>query len=148
MTKGWATAALAVVAALLVGAGLWLGGGPDQARKERRDRQRLDDLTVLQALVGCLARANHDQLPERLTPSPQCNWPAELKDPFTGQPYRYAVTGPNSYRLCADFETPAPAEGRSGPFTRDKDGCIGRLHVPPPQATEPSPGPAPMPQPG
>ena len=130
MTKGWATAALAVVAAALVGAGLLLSGGPDQARKERRDRQRLDDLVALEPLVDCLANANRGQLPDRLAPGPQCNWPAGLEDPFTGQPYRYARTGPRSYRLCAGFETPPPDGDRFGPFMRDAEGCIGRLYVP------------------
>lgn len=131
MTKGWATAALAFAAVALVGAGLLLSGGPDQARKERRDRQRLDDLVALKALVDCLANANRGQLPDRLADSTQCSWPARLDDPFTGQPYRYAPTGPRSYRLCAGFETPPPGGERFGPFMRDAEGCIGRLYVPP-----------------
>ena len=36
MTKGWATAAIVLIAALAIGAGLALTGGPGQARKERR----------------------------------------------------------------------------------------------------------------
>ena len=130
MTKGWATAALAAVAALLVGAGLLISGGPDQARKERRDRQRLDDLVALEALVDCLANANRGQLPDRLVPNAQCSWSAALDDPFTGQPYRYVATGLRSYRLCAGFETPPPDRERFGPFMRDAEGCIGRLNVP------------------
>lgn len=130
MTKGWATAALAAVAALLVVAGLLISGGPDQARKERRDRQRLDDLVALEALVECLANANRGQLPDQLAPSAQCSWSAALDDPFTGQPYRYAPTGLRSYRLCAGFETPPPNRERFGPFMRDDEGCIGRLYVP------------------
>ena len=36
MTKGWAAIALAVIAAIVIGAGLVLTGGPTEARKERR----------------------------------------------------------------------------------------------------------------
>ena len=143
MTKGWATAALAAVAALLVGAGLILSGGPDQARKERRDRQRLDDLTVLQALVTCLANAEQGQLPDQLAPSPQCDWPAGLEDPLTGEPYRYAPTGPRSYRLCAGFETPPPGSSQFGGFMRDADGCVDRLYIPPRQSRRPAEIPLP-----
>lgn len=56
MTKGWAAIALAVIAAIVIGAGLVLTGGPAEARKERRDRERDSDLTALTELVDCLAR--------------------------------------------------------------------------------------------
>ena len=39
-TRGWATAAIAVLAAAAVGGGLALSGGPGQGRKERRDEAR------------------------------------------------------------------------------------------------------------
>mgnify|MGYP003458979147 CR=1 FL=1 len=130
MIKGWPAMALTVVAAIAIGAGLALTGGPGQARKERRDQQRADDLSTLAGLVECLAGTNRGQLPDRLAVTLQCDWQAALNDPYTGQPYRYEATGPRSYRLCAGFETPPPDRERFGPFMRDAEGCIGRLYVP------------------
>ena len=66
MIKGWPAMALTVVAAIAIGAGLALTGGPGQARKERRDQQRADDLSTLAGLVECLAGTNRGQLPDRL----------------------------------------------------------------------------------
>ena len=132
MTKGWATVALLTVAAIVIGAGLALTGGPGQARKERRDQQRADDLSTLAGLVECLAGTNRGQLPDRLAVTLQCDWQAALNDPYTGQPYRYEATGPRSYRLCADFETPPPGTRR--PWGRDANGCIGRQYAPSPKS--------------
>ena len=132
MTKGWATVALLTVAAIVIGAGLALTGGPGQARKERRDQQREDDLGALVGLVDCLAGTNRGQLRDRLAVTPQCDWQAALDDPLTGQPYRYEPTGPRSYRLCADFETPPPETRR--PWGRDAKGCLGRQYAPSPQS--------------
>lgn len=132
MTKGWATMALVAVAAIAVGAGLALTGGPGQARMERRDQQRENDLGTLAGLVDCLAATNRGQLPDRLAATPQCDWKSALDDPYTGRPYRYERIGPRSYRLCADFETPPPVA--RGPWGRDAEGCIGRLNVLSPQS--------------
>ena len=38
--KGWATIAIALLAAAALGGGLALSGGPGQGRKERRDEAR------------------------------------------------------------------------------------------------------------
>lgn len=132
MIKGWPAMALTVVAAIAIGAGLALTGGPGQARKERRDQQRADDLSTLAGLVECLAGTNCGQLPDRLAVTLQCDWQAALNDPYTGQPYRYEATGPRSYRLCADFETPPPGTRR--PWGRDANGCIGRQYAPSPKS--------------
>lgn len=128
MIKGWATIAIALLAAAAVVAGLALTGGPGHARKERRDRERESDLANLGRLVVCLARENGDRLPETLATTPQCDWQVRLADPFTGAPYRYEVTGPRSYRLCAGFELPQPP--RSGPWDRDAAGCSTRSFIP------------------
>ena len=125
--KGWAAIAQAVIAAIVIGAGLALTGGPVEARKERRDRERESDLATLTGLVDCLAQENRGQLPDRLAPTSECDWQSDLADPFTGQPYRYERTGPRGYRLCAGFETPPP--DTRGPWGRDHDGCISRQYI-------------------
>ncbi len=132
MTKGWATAAIVLIAALAIGAGLALTGGPGQARKERRDKQRENDLNMLARLVDCMATENRGQLPDALAPAPQCNWQVQLNDPFTKQPYRYQVTSPRSYQLCATFETVPPKMRRL--YLRDADGCVRREYDPPRQS--------------
>ncbi|CAM3230301.1 hypothetical protein SAMN04488021_1297 [Paracoccus aminovorans] len=127
-SRGWPALVIGLLAALAVGAGLVLTGGPSEARKERRDRQRDSDLSALAGLVRCLAEHDHRRLPQVLAPTPDCDWQARLQDPFTGKPYRYEVTGPRSYRLCADFELP---EDRP-PGLRDRDaaGCVSREYLP------------------
>ncbi|WP_313351604.1 hypothetical protein [Paracoccus sp. (in: a-proteobacteria)] len=128
MTKGWATLAIALLAVVAIVAGLVLTGGPGQARKERRDRERESDLSHLSRLVGCLARENGNRLPESVRTTPGCDWQLRLADPFTGAPYHYEVTGPRSYLLCAGFELPQrPPHGLSD---RDESGCIARVFIP------------------
>lgn len=132
-SRGWPAILIAVLAALAIGAGLTLTGGPGQARQERRDQSRESDLSRLAVLVRCLAEAGGRRLPDRLESTPDCNWQVQLNDRFTGKPYRYEVIGPRRYRLCADFELP---ENRP-PDLRDRDdaGCVSRDYVPGPAAT-------------
>lgn len=132
-SRGWPAILIMVLAALAVGAGLVLTGGPGQARQERRDRQRDGDLANLSLLVRCLADLNGRHLPERLETTPDCDWQPRLNDPGTGKPYRYQVTGPNSYRLCADFEL--PDNSPPGPRSRDAEGCVSRDYLPGPRGT-------------
>lgn len=130
-SRGWPAVLIALLAALAIGAGLLLTGGPGTARQERRDQSRESDLSDLSLLVRCLADANGRRLPERLEITPDCDPQARLNDPFTGTPYRYAVIGPRRYRLCADFELP---ENRA-PGLRDRDaaGCVSRDYLPRPR---------------
>ena len=131
MTKGWATAALALLALLAVVAGLIVTGGPVQARKERRDAERESDLHNLAQWVFCIARSRADRLPESLdVQAPDCDWQPRRQDPFTSQPYRYELLGPRQFRLCAGFELP-PAP-RPGPGGRDAAGCLRQEYLPAP----------------
>ncbi len=134
-TRGWPALAIALLAALAVAGGLFLTGGPAEARKERRDRQRDGDLAALVGLVRCLAEHDGDRLPGKLAPSPDCDWVGELQDPLTGQPYRYLVTGPHGYRLCADFEL--PEDRPPGLRDRDAEGCVSREYLPKPALPDP-----------
>lgn len=130
ISRGWPALLITLLAALAIGIGLALTGGPGTARQERRDQSREADLSRLAVLVRCLADANGRRLPERLQPSPDCAGQARLQDPFSGAPYRYQVIGPRRYRLCADFELP---EDRPRELAdRDAGGCVSRDYVPSP----------------
>lgn len=136
MHKGWAAWLIAALAMVAVALGLYLTGGPDRARKEKRDREREQDLISLANWVDCLA-AEQGGLPARLQADPQCDWTLRTADPFTDVPYRYEVVAPRRYRLCAVFDLPPlRPDTRWG---RDAQGCITRDFIPHPgaQATIP-----------
>ena len=129
-SRGWSALAICLLAALAISAGLAVIGGPSEARKERRDRKRDDDLSDLTMLVRCLAEADGKRLPARLVPGGACPWQGALTDPLTGHPYRYQVTGPRSYLLCADYERP---EDRAPALRRhDVQGCVQGHYLPSP----------------
>lgn len=128
MPRGWPAMAIATLAVIAILGGLLLIGGPEQARKERRDQQRHADLAAMTGLVRCLADRNGGQLPQTLAAEPDCNGQIRMTDPGGGAPYRYQVTGPDSYQLCADFEL--PQERRIGWMDRDADGCVRREYRP------------------
>lgn len=113
-------AGLAVVAVVL---GLMLTGGPGYARKQARDVQREQDLMQIANWVTCLANET-GKLPKVLAASPGCNWRLRDGDPQGGTAYRYEVTGPNAFQLCASFELPPVRPGDR--WGRDAQGCIHR----------------------
>lgn len=123
MPRGLVTWAIALVALAAVLLGLALVGGPDHARQQDRDRQRDQDLAQLASWAICLANET-GALPQVLAPSPACDWRVPDADPRTGAAYRYQVTGPNAFRLCADYELPPPRPGDR--WARDAQGCLGR----------------------
>jgi hypothetical protein len=93
-------AVAAVVGA--IGVGLYIVGRPADQRIRRIDEHRTQDLTYLRDGVARYAEA-HKRLPESLqevTGFPD----ASRRDPVTGQPYGYRVTGDATYDVCADFE--------------------------------------------
>ena len=123
--QGWASMAIAGLAAGLVIAGLALGGGPMQARKERRDQTRLDDLNRLAAHVTCLSRDGDGRvMPTDLDETKGCPGPVPLTDPYTGAAYRFEPVDADHFRLCAGFELP-PVQRRGAWQERDGD-CITR----------------------
>lgn len=139
--KGWATAAIAILAAAAVGGGLALSGGPMKGRMERHDMDREQDLRRLSAQVRCLADEASGVLPEKVVTTGSCPDEVRLEDPFTGEPYRYEVIDARSYRLCAGFELPFDSRRRIwGDFERDSQaGCLV-WHLPP-ERTLPEPAP-------
>ncbi|HWL57555.1 MAG TPA: hypothetical protein VNQ78_12915 [Paracoccus sp. (in: a-proteobacteria)] len=123
MAKGWTTIAIGAVSAVAIVLGLLVAGGPGHARKQKRDAQREQDLVAMASWVDCLARQS-GSLPAVLAPAEQCPWTERLADPYSQEPYRYSVTGPHSYSLCANFELPPqrPADR----WRRNAEGCISR----------------------
>ncbi|HTA73238.1 MAG TPA: hypothetical protein VK733_03145 [Gemmatimonadaceae bacterium] len=94
-----------VVVAATVTAGLFVAGGPGVARAHRLDERRTQDLDVL---VGAIQRHynRHRALPPSLDTLRVEHEMLDVPvDPETRAPYRYEVTGPAAYRLCATFHT-------------------------------------------
>ena len=74
-------ALLALACALAVLAGLWTIGGPEQARSERRDSQRLRDIIALAHHAACLK--GHAQPVDGA--HPDCPAPERRTDPLSGE---------------------------------------------------------------
>lgn len=135
--KGFASMGLAGLALAAVIAGLVLTGGPVQARKERRDETRSDDLMAIARQVECLADTS-GALPAEVSATEVCPFTGRMADPFTGAAYSYTPLDTRNWRLCAVFETP-PTEPRlpMGYPPRDAVGCS--VHHLPGDAASPVP---------
>lgn len=123
MTRRWPALAIGALSAAAVAVGLLMAGGPGHARKQARDAQREQDLTAMTVWIDCLARAE-GTLPAEPAAHEQCPWDQRVADPYTGQPYRYEVTGPSLYRICAEFEL--PPQRPVDQWTRNAAGCLVR----------------------
>lgn len=135
---GWAGWAIAGVAGAAVIAGLATAGGPMQARKERRDEARMDDLRRLAVHIGCLSdEGGQAQVPSDLSPTPGCPGPVPLTDSRTGEAYRIAPLQAGKYRLCAGFELPPPPQSLWDGVRRDGDCIVQELPRPVPQVPAP-----------
>lgn len=122
-TQGWASWAIAGLAGATVVAGLAIGGGPLQARKERRDDARMEDLRRLAGHIVCLVdESGTRRLPADLSPTPGCPDMVPLTDSRSGEPYRVEPLEAGKFRLCAAFELP-PEDRRWAADRRDGD-CI------------------------
>ena len=80
---------------------LWTVGGPGQARAERRDQARMNDLHSLAQHVICLHRQGLGA-GDRADICPET---ARRPDPLTGEPYRVERVSDEAVRVCAAFET-------------------------------------------
>jgi len=102
---------LAIVAIVVVVAtvttGLIVAGGPGVARQRRLDDRRTQDLEMLTFAIQRHYNRHH-ALPSSLD---TLRVEHEMRDvpidPETRVPYRYEVTGPTGYRLCATFRQPS-----------------------------------------
>lgn len=149
--QGRSSAALAILAAVTVGAGLALTGGPLEGRALRRDDTRMEDLRRLSSRVQCLAMAQK-RLPASVEESDVCPDPVRLTDPYTDAPYRYQRIDATNYRLCGVFERPRRQQQWSGDEFDAVRGCLVQRWYPevadapvalPSPAVEAAPAPAP-----
>ncbi len=109
--EGLAALAVGAAAAVAVALGLLTVGLPGEARRERLDERRLEDLAAIIAEAGRHAEAHDGALPQTLEEIGD-RLPAQrsLRDPVTGEPYAYEAAGPGRYRLCAEFDSAGPHE--------------------------------------
>ena len=116
MARPWPVWALTALSLAVLVAGIVATGGPAQGRAEKRDRLRESDLSQIQSLLFCKAQQAGRVVTDP-TPTEACPMTPRLADPFTAAPYRIELVAPDSIRLCAGFELPAPFP------TRDEAGC-------------------------
>lgn len=124
----FAPALLAVFAVAVIAAALLFTGGPEQARIDARDGERLRDLTRLSESLTCDDR--DITLPETLAALPErfCgNYIPERVTTFDdGDYYAFERLSDTQYRICAGFEDMERLEAYSDiPRRFDPDtGCI------------------------
>ncbi len=103
-----AAVAAAVVAAIV--AGLVVLGPPAEQRRQRLDRQRVDDLNAVAREID-LYWATNARLPAKLGELDD-GYPARGRsDPTTALEYEYRLIEGKDFELCAVFES----ESRSAP---------------------------------
>jgi hypothetical protein len=128
MSDRIAQAGLALLAALLIGAGLIAVGGPEEARRQRRDDDRHLAIISLAICISRLDRAAYDVLPAELKADSPCVAKKTWRDPQTDQPFRFIRGESNSFSVCATFETPdSPIRIRSEWILDPATGCITGL---------------------
>jgi hypothetical protein len=111
LTRGTLFAGTAAAAAILaITGGLLAIGSPAEARLERLDQRRVQDLTRVSAAVD-LYWTRQGRLPGSLRELPPTT--AAAVDPATGEAYAYRVIDDATYEVCATFVR-ASAEPRSG----------------------------------
>jgi len=92
--------------------GVYFVGNPSQARAERYDQQRIDDLRALHYGVQ-----THYQMQKKLPASLldiDTDYGQMYGDPETGESYEYMVVSDNTYKICAIFSTSNMTEYREG----------------------------------
>ena len=118
-------AGLTLAALLAVIAGFMMIGSPNHVRKQELDRIRSSELAAISGAVSTY-RSTHAALPAQLSDlSHGATLDIALKDP-EGRPYGFAVRGPYTYELCADFSLSSENEPEDRPpqmiFTRHPAG--------------------------
>lgn len=104
----WLAIAASVVVVATVASALIAIGPPAQQRRVALDAKRAKDLILLSN--GIDTRVNGgDKLPAVLVDLDGAGQWLSIRDPESGAPYGYAVTGDRTYRLCAVFATATQA---------------------------------------
>lgn len=110
---------LFVLAALMVGGailgGIWVAGGPEHARMQKRDQQRLHDIRDLVDFIKC--ELPNEPLPASLPAVDFCDGKKlrkPLVDPATGAPYVYERTSEDRFKVCATLELSAKDRRQAG----------------------------------
>lgn len=116
MSLTWNGRVMAVVlgsiVVIAVGVGLWVAGSPAEARLERLDQRRVNDLRTADGAIDRYWR-ERARLPLALDSLPSTFADGHgLKDPTTELPYEYQISGDSSYTLCATFDRASQPEGR------------------------------------
>lgn len=116
----FALAALAGLAAVLVVAGLAAVGGPEEARRQRRDEALLLSLARVARCVERLDRASYDGLPSELAADAAC-----MSGTDAAAPLRFRREEGNGFALCAAFERPEALSARRYDRAFDPvSGCV------------------------
>jgi len=96
-----------VVAAAIIG-GFLIAGSPKEARLRQFDDMRAQDLQDIQSQIVYYWQYKENKLPVFLDDlKNDIDAFIPPKDPETGQPYEYNVTGASSFTLCANFALPS-----------------------------------------
>lgn len=105
---------VAAAVAVVLGTAVAVLDSPSEARRQRLDDQRVQDLSEIAHAVD-LYWAQHDAMPPDL--DALVDWQAfdEVpRDPESDEPYRYRATGERTFELCAEF---AHGSGDDEPYT-------------------------------
>ena len=115
--------AVIAVTLLVVGAGLYVSGSPIQARRERFDTQRINDLQQISYAIDNFWLTKQrlpntlEELRENMNVPMSSYYLGSVKDPRTGTAYEYrAKDGTGTYELCSAFEADARATKNPSPY--------------------------------
>lgn len=97
----WLLAAFIVVSLAAVAGGFLIIGPPSEQRLRAFDKKRSEHLIQMAKAIDSHWNRN-GSLPAALD-SIANPWASELRDPETGEPYGYEVTGADRYKVCAVF---------------------------------------------
>lgn len=105
---------LLVVATLVVActvvAAVIVMGTPAQQRAQRLDQRRTEQLERIVTTARSYAQAKGRLAPDLITLAGKPGLRLALTDPESGVPYDYAVTGAESFKVCANFATDTAAD--------------------------------------
>jgi hypothetical protein len=83
-------------------------GSPQAERLRRIDQRRIDDLREIAMTIRSIVKDDKQPIPktlEEIASRSRGNM-VDIRDPETGEPYRFEITGENTFNLCATFSAP------------------------------------------